>query len=154
MKKIAVFLLLTAFTTSSLTACSFEEGLKELGYESISEAANDIIDQALTLADEVSIDDIKKQYVESGLKDAVEELIEAVENSYVTYDYVIDTSSLKELYRGEEDGMILAVFSDDSGKVYLINYITEETTVFTGDVATNFLYSYIEKASGLNLNNY
>lgn len=153
MKKIALLLLLTTFTVTSLTACSFEATLNELRYNSISDAANDVIDQALTLAEAISVDDIKQQYVDSGLKDAVDNLIDAIEYSYITYDYVIDTSSLKELYHGE-DGGALSVFSDDSGKVYLVNYLTEETTVFTGNAATDFLYSYIEKASGLNLNNY
>lgn len=154
MKKIALLLLMITAASSSVTSCSIDDTLNEAGYSSISKVAIDIIDKAFTLAEEVSADDIKQQYEDSRLKEAFEDMVEALEQSYITYDYVVDTSSLKELYRGEEDGMILAVFSDESGKVYLVNYLTKETTVFTGDAVTDLLYSYIEKASGLNLGNY
>lgn len=108
----------------------------------------------MELAEEISIDDIKQQYVDSGLKDAVDDLVKAAENSYETYDYVVDTASLEELYHGEDEAISMSVYTDASGKIYLIDYITNTTTVFSGDAATNFLNSYIEKASGIDLNNY
>lgn len=154
MKKITLLLLVVTMASSSVTACSIDSTLDEAGYDSISGAAVDIIDQALTLAEDLSVDDIKQQYVDSGLKDVVDDMLVAVENSYTTYDYLVDTSSMEELYHGEEDGEILSVYMDTEGKVYMLNHVTEETTVFTGDAAINFLYSYIEKASGINLNNY
>lgn len=154
MKKATIILLLTTLLMSFTTGCSVNETLTELGYSSVSDAADDIIEQAMELAEEISIDDIKQQYVDSGLKDAVDDLVKAVENSYETYDYVVDTTSLEELYHGEDEAISMSVYTDASGKVYLIDYITNTTTVFSGDAATNFLNSYIEKASGIDLNNY
>ena len=154
MKKATLILLLTTLLISFTTGCSIDETLTEIGYSSVSDAANDIIEQAMELAEEISVDDIKQQYVDSGLKDAVDDLIKAAENSYETYDYVVDTTSLEELYHGTDDTYSLSVYTDDSGKVYLVDYNINKTIVFNGDAATNFLNSYIEKASGINLNNY
>ena len=154
MKKATVILLLITLLISFTTGCSIDETLTELGYSSVSDVANDIIEQAMELAEEISVDDIKQQYVDSGLKDAVDGLIKAVENSYETYDYIVDTASLEELYHGTDDTDGLSVYTDESGKVYLVDYNTNKTIIFNGDAATNFLNSYIEKASGINLNNY
>lgn len=154
MKKATVILLLTTLLMSFTTGCSVNETLTELGYSSVSDVADDIIEQAIELAEEISIDDIKQQYVDSGLKDAVDDLIKAVENSYETYDYIVDTASLEELYHGTDDTDGLSVYTDESGKVYLVDYNTNKTIIFNGDAATNFLNSYIEKASGIDLNNY
>lgn len=142
MKNIALLLALTTLLSLSLTACSNSD---------ISNKANEAIDKAIALADEISIDDIKQKYVDSGLKDAVDDLVDMVEKSYETYDYLVDTSSLKELYHGEDDKEVISIYADDSGKVYLLNYVTNKTTVFTGEEATKFLNSYIEKATNINL---
>ena len=48
----------------------------------------------------------------------------------------------------------LAVYTDNSAKVFLVEYKLNKTIVFSGDAATEFLNSYIEKASGIDLNNY
>lgn len=154
MKKATMILLLTTLLISFTTGCSIDETLTELGYSSVSDAANDMIEQAMELAEEISVDDIKQQYVDSGLRDAVDDLIKTVENSYETYDYIVDTSSLEELYHGTDDTETLKVYTDESGKVYLVDYNTNKTTIFNGDAATDFLNSYIEKASGINLDNY
>lgn len=154
MKKSTLMLLITTLLISFTTGCSIDETLTEIEYSSVSDAANDIIEQAMELAEEISVDDIKQQYVDSGLKDAVDDLIKAAENSYETYDYVVDTTSLEELYHGTDDTYSLSVYTDDSGKVYLVDYNINKTIVFNGDAATNFLNSYIEKASGIDLNNY
>lgn len=150
--KLAKSLIVIALSTSLISGCSIDESLSSLGSASISEITDEIINQTLDIAGAISNDSTEQDYINSEMKGAVDDLMGIIEKSYETYDYVVDTSSYEMLYSDENNG--LAVYTDNSAKVFLVEYKLNKTVVFSGDAATEFLNSYIEKASGIDLNNY
>lgn len=150
--KLAKSLIVIALSTSLISGCSIDESLSSLGSTSISEITDEIINQTLDIAGAISNDSTEQDYINSEMKGAVDDLMGIIEKSYETYDYVVDTSSYEMLYSDENNG--LAVYTDNSAKVFLVEYKLNKTVVFSGDAATEFLNSYIEKASGIDLNNY
>jgi hypothetical protein len=143
-RKMILPLMLLAISLNSI-GCEYSDE------NAVIEFKDEIIDQALDYASSISIDDIKQQYVDSGLKDAVDNLASTIQNSYETLDYIVDTNDMKELYSGSDEEDSLAVYMDTDGKVYLLNYVSNKTTVFSGDAAKDFLNTYVEKATGMNL---
>ncbi len=150
--KIAKPLIAIALSASLISGCSIDESLSNIDYSSVSEITNEIFSQAMELAETISNDSTTQDYINSEMKSIVDDLAKAIEKSYVVYDYIVDTSSYEMLYSDEENG--LAVYTDNSSKVFLVEYNSNKTIVFSGDAATEFLNSYIEKASGIDLNNY
>lgn len=150
--KLAKSLIVIALSTSLISGCSIDESLSSLGSASISEITDEIINQTLDIAGAISNDSTEQDYINSEMKGAVDDLMGIIEKSYETYDYVVDTSSYEMLYSDENNG--LAVYTDNSAKVFLVEYKLNKTVVFSGDAALEFLNSYIEKASGIDLNNY
>jgi hypothetical protein len=142
-KVILPLLLLTMSLTS--VGCEYSDT------DAVIEIKDEIVDKAFDYANSISVDDVKQQYIDSGLKDAVDDLAATIQNSYETLDYIVDTTDMKELYSGEDEEDSLAVYMDTDGKVYLLNYISNKTTIFSGDAAEDFLNTYIEKATGMNL---
>ena len=150
--KIAKSLITIALSASLISGCSIDESLSNIDYSSVSEITNEVFSQAMGLAETISNDSTAQDYINSEMKTAVNDLAKALEKSYIVYDYIVDTSSYEMLYSDEENG--LAVYTDNSSKVFLVEYNSNKTIVFSGDAATEFLNSYIEKASGINLNSY
>lgn len=150
--KLTKSLIVIALSISLISGCSIDESLSNLGSASISEITDEIVNQTLDIAGAISNDSTEQDYINSEMKGAVDDLIGIIEKSYETYDYVVDTSSYEMLYNDENSG--LAVYTDNSAKVFLVEYKLNKTVVFSGDAATEFLNSYIEKASGIDLNNY
>ena len=150
--KIAKSLITIALSASLISGCSIDESLSNIDYSSVSEITNEVFSQAMGLAETISNDSTAQDYINSEMKSAVNDLAKALEKSYIVYDYIVETSSYEMLYSDEENG--LAVYTDNSSKVFLVEYNSNKTIVFSGDAATEFLNSYIEKASGINLNSY